>query len=182
VIPPEYFDDPTYHIMGKGYYGNGQVGPDLSARQTFDSLFSDLDDVAPLRRPIYVLARIRRSDALELKAEFVRIDTTPGASAASDGGNCEMVSLSSIGGFAAKTAKAESDCRKYLICLMLKSPKRRPASKDRIFADASVKHPGLSRRAFDRSWADAVIATGAHAWSRAGAPKIILALGIPAAK
>ena len=182
VIPAEYFNDLTYHIMGKGYYGNGQIGPDLSARQTFDSMFSDRDDAAPLRRPIYVLARIRRSDALELKSEFDPIDTTLGASSASDVGNGEIVSLPSMVGVATNTAKAGSDCRKYLTCLMSKSPKRRLGTKDEIFADASVKYPGLSRRAFDRAWADAVIANRAHAWSRAGAPQKIVALGIPAAK
>jgi hypothetical protein len=176
VIPAQYFNDPTYHIMGKGYYGNGQVGPDLSARQTFDSLFSDRDDAAPLRRPIYVLVRIRRSDALELKAEFDRLGPSPCSSSAANLGNGKVV-----GGPVPQTVKAQTNCRKYIIDLILASPDRRSAKKDDIFEKASAMFPGLSVRAFDRAWTEAIATTGAHAWSRAGAPRKIIAPEISAA-
>ena len=171
VIPAEYFNDPTYHIMGKGYYGNGQIGPDLSARQTFDSMFSDRDDAAPLRRPIYVLARIRRSDALELKATFDRLNPSPNAPTA-DRGNGGSASSPSVVGLVAGTVKAETEFTRYLIGLMSGSPEKKTAKKDDIIAAARSGNPNLGGRAAERAWTKAVAETGACVWSKAGRPKI----------
>jgi len=67
-VPTDYFFLPTRHFMGLGYYGNGQLGPDLSVKETFDALLSYKVDAD--RRPFYVRTRIRRIDALALKEEF----------------------------------------------------------------------------------------------------------------
>ena len=71
-IPPDYFLRPAYHIMGRGYYGDGQVGPDRTDTETFDSIFSERVDAD--RRPTYVRVLIRRVDALALCVDFEKAD------------------------------------------------------------------------------------------------------------
>jgi hypothetical protein len=71
-IPADYFLRPVYHIMGRGYYGDGQVGPDRTDTETFDSLFSYSVDAD--RRPTYVRVLIRRIDALALRVDFEKAE------------------------------------------------------------------------------------------------------------
>jgi len=75
VIPSEYFLRPAYHIMGMGYYGDGQVGPDLTATESFNALFSHRVDAD--RRPAYVSVFIRRTDVLALRVDFDKADHEP---------------------------------------------------------------------------------------------------------
>ena len=66
-IPWVYYLQPTYHIMGMHYHGNGQVGRDyLSDHEHFASMINE-------REPpdSYLCAKISRAHALELRDEFV---------------------------------------------------------------------------------------------------------------
>jgi hypothetical protein len=69
------------------------------------------------------------------------------------------------------TAGAERRCQRWLENEMRNSPTRRPQPRRDFWRDAQGQFRGLSKRAFDRAWAKAVDATGATAWSAAGAPR-----------
>jgi hypothetical protein len=66
------------------------------------------------------------------------------------------------------SAKAESNCRKWLTGLAQQSPEKSPdRTKDKLFAIAKQKFPGLSERAFGRAW-DQVTAELPVDWRSAG--------------
>jgi hypothetical protein len=67
---------------------------------------------------------------------------------------------------AKQTAAAEARCREYLATQMRRSSDRAPKSKRDFLAEA--RFPGLSKRGFERAWADAIKLTGAVGWSNAG--------------
>jgi hypothetical protein len=70
------------------------------------------------------------------------------------------------------TIAACNACKEWLVGLMQTSPSERLVNKAHWWREAQGKWPGsLSRYAFDRIWAEAVIAALAPAWSAAGAPK-----------
>jgi hypothetical protein len=67
-------------------------------------------------------------------------------------------------------AKAESQCRAWLIEQMRASPHERPMAKEGHLRAAVDKYPGLSERGFERAWARAIEETEAR-WNLAGRPK-----------
>jgi len=70
---------------------------------------------------------------------------------------------------AKQTAAAEARCREYLATQMERSLDRAPKSKrDFLADDCQARFPGLSKRGFERAWADAIRLTGAVGWSKAG--------------
>jgi hypothetical protein len=68
------------------------------------------------------------------------------------------------------TVKAETDCQVWLVSLMTESRQCRPKKKSTYFEVAQKRFPGLSERAFERAWANAIKETGSN-WGKAGAPK-----------
>ncbi len=79
-----------------------------------------------------------------------------------------------------QTAKAESDCRHWLVEQMRKSPHSRPKPRAQFERDALMSFPGLSRRAFERGWDSAVAETLAFTWKKPGRPRKNPAPEIPA--
>jgi len=69
---------------------------------------------------------------------------------------------------AKRTVAAEKGCEQHLVTEMMRSPDRAPKSKADFLADCQARFPGLSERAFERAWADAIKRTGAVSWSKAG--------------
>jgi hypothetical protein len=70
---------------------------------------------------------------------------------------------------AKQTAAAEARCLEYLATQMRRSLDRAPKSKrDFLADDCQARFPGLSKRGFERAWADAIKLTGAVGWSKAG--------------
>lgn len=70
------------------------------------------------------------------------------------------------------TTIAVKECKAWLIEHMKRSPDRRTKTKANWFAEAKTKWPhGLSERAFEKIWSDAISEAHAPAWSAAGAPK-----------
>jgi hypothetical protein len=65
------------------------------------------------------------------------------------------------------TIKAEHDCTRWLKSRMLADPDA-PVPKGELRGQALELFPRLSDRGFTRSWSNAVQATGAHRWSKAG--------------
>ena len=65
------------------------------------------------------------------------------------------------------TVAAETACEKWLAEEMRASPRMRPKPKDNFFQEAQKSFKGLSRRAFERAWANAIRATDAK-WSHPG--------------
>jgi hypothetical protein len=68
-----------------------------------------------------------------------------------------------------QTIAAETASRRWLVSLMTSSPKASP-KKTSMWIEARRKWPALSRRGFERAWANALAETGAS-WSRAGRPR-----------
>jgi hypothetical protein len=68
-------------------------------------------------------------------------------------------------------ANAEHACREWLVEQMQKSLDARPKQKSAFWDEAKGKWPALGKRQFERAWHDTIELTGAHNWSRAGAPK-----------
>jgi hypothetical protein len=74
----------------------------------------------------------------------------------------------------ASSAKAASDCRKWLCVQMRVSPDHRPKSKRRFYDEEAKKiFPGLSWTQFETAWTRAIDDTGATAWANPGRPKKI---------
>lgn len=69
------------------------------------------------------------------------------------------------------TAAKETACKGWLTVLM-KGARNQPRGKEEVWAEALAKLPGLSRRAFDRSWTVAIRDAGALAWRTPGRRKI----------
>jgi hypothetical protein len=69
---------------------------------------------------------------------------------------------------AKQTAAAEARCRQYLVTQMKQSLDRAPKPKRDFLVDCQARIPGLSKRGFERAWADAIRLTGAVRWSEAG--------------
>jgi hypothetical protein len=69
---------------------------------------------------------------------------------------------------AKQTAAAEARCREYLVTQMKQSLDRAPKPKRDLLADHQARFQGLSKRGFERAWADAIRLTGAVDWSKAG--------------
>jgi hypothetical protein len=67
----------------------------------------------------------------------------------------------------ATTVAAQVECRRWLSNEMRASPDR-PRAKSQVWTDARKRFPKLSKRGFDRAWADAISETGAQKWSKAG--------------
>jgi hypothetical protein len=63
--------------------------------------------------------------------------------------------------------KAELLCERWLKGLICSEPEK-PKRKDALWADARRQFPNLSRRAFDRAWARAIVGTR---WGEAGRPR-----------
>jgi hypothetical protein len=74
------------------------------------------------------------------------------------------------GGTTRLTAKAESQCYRYLFQLMKENPDHAPAPKPAIEAHCKDEFSGLSQRGFNHQWRQAIAATDAH-WSRQGRPR-----------
>jgi hypothetical protein len=161
ILADYFLRGPAYHIMGKGYHGLGQLGPDLSSRQFFDQMFNSSPDGDP--RKTYIQVRIRRSDALQLKEEF----RSPGSQE-----NMRQKPRTRYAGMAvvASSIKAKTDCWRWLMSVMKQSPKEKPRAKESYWKDARPKFPGLSRRSFETAWTQAAHAV-APSWSSAGAPR-----------
>ena len=68
-------------------------------------------------------------------------------------------------------AKAESDCRAFLVEKFSASPTFRQQSRRELWEEASKNFPGLSARQFNRAREQAIYKTKAHAWSGPGAPR-----------
>jgi hypothetical protein len=66
---------------------------------------------------------------------------------------------------------AQTACREWLAAEMWRSPSERPRARKRYLEEALAKFTGLSERAFDRAWKNAIDETGATAWRLAGRPK-----------
>lgn len=67
-------------------------------------------------------------------------------------------------------ARAATRCYDYLFRLMDENPDHPPKKKLDLWADCKARFSGLSRRAFDRKWAEAIDKTSAK-WDNAGRPK-----------
>jgi hypothetical protein len=67
------------------------------------------------------------------------------------------------------TAPARTDCRAWLINVMLASPDAKPHPKDWYRTEAKKRHD-VSWRVFDDTWAQAIEETGAKVWGQPGAP------------
>jgi hypothetical protein len=67
------------------------------------------------------------------------------------------------------TIAAETACRRWLISQMTSSPTTSPTKRS-VWIEAQQNWPALSRRGFERAWADALAKTDAN-WSRAGRPR-----------
>ena len=65
---------------------------------------------------------------------------------------------------------AEQNCRRWLIEQMKASPGTKPQSREKYWMDAKRRFPSLAKRQFSRSWQAAITESGAHGWSKAGAP------------
>jgi hypothetical protein len=92
----------------------------------------------------------------------------------------EVVNMTAIRGGARKKARARvetniaalHECTQWLAGAMNTSPGERQGAKKIWWRRAQIKWPKtLSRRGFDRAWADAVSQTKASAWAAAGAPR-----------
>jgi hypothetical protein len=57
------------------------------------------------------------------------------------------------------TIATETKCKKWLAEKMRASPEVRPMPKEKYFREAQRQFGGLSRRAFDRAWANAILDT-----------------------
>jgi hypothetical protein len=67
---------------------------------------------------------------------------------------------------------AINECTRWLVDVMNASPGERQGTKDSWWARAANRWPKtLSRRGFDKAWADAVRQSKASAWAAAGAPR-----------
>jgi hypothetical protein len=69
---------------------------------------------------------------------------------------------------AKRTAAAAMRCQEYLLTEMKRSLDRAPKPKPDFLADCQARFPGLSKRGFERAWANATRLTGAVGWSKAG--------------
>jgi hypothetical protein len=70
------------------------------------------------------------------------------------------------------SAAAIRECTRWLADAMNASPAERKGTKQSWWKKAKIKWPRtLSRRGFDKAWADAVSQTKASAWAAAGAPR-----------
>ena len=69
---------------------------------------------------------------------------------------------------AKRTAAAAMRCQEYLLTEMKRSLDRAPKPKPDFLADCQARFPGLSKRGFERAWANAIRVTGAVGWSKAG--------------
>ena len=70
---------------------------------------------------------------------------------------------------AKRTAAAAMRCQEYLLTEMKRSSLgRAPKPKPDFLADCQARFPGLSKRGFERAWANAIRLTGAVGWSKAG--------------
>jgi hypothetical protein len=69
-------------------------------------------------------------------------------------------------------ASAVERCTTWLISEMNKSPKHRPKAKNEYLKDAETHFQGLSKRGFEKAWADAISATSAN-WSAPGRPRSV---------
>jgi hypothetical protein len=67
--------------------------------------------------------------------------------------------------------RAQEECQRHFEALMRQSPNSRPKKKKELVKQAQEAIRGLSGRAADRAWSNAVTTTGATAWSAAGAPR-----------
>lgn len=83
---------------------------------------------------------------------------------------------------APQTARAESDCRRWLTEHMQKSPRQRPKPRGHFEREALECFSGLSARAFARAWDAAIADAGAGAWSASGRPRKTPPPGTPAPK
>jgi hypothetical protein len=153
-IPWQYFLRPAFHAAGKGYSGNGEIGPiPATGEEVLRSVFGDTADVD--RRSTYLNVRISRGDAENLKAEFDHSE--------------RILSRSRAAVFKSK-ANAESQCQTWLEGEMRASPHASPKAKSEWLTEALSKFSGrLSKRAFlNRCWPNAIKSTGAEAWRTAG--------------
>jgi hypothetical protein len=62
-------------------------------------------------------------------------------------------------------------CAAWLEEIMRASPHERTESKESLWAKAKQKWPEMSERTFIAAWDDAVVNSGAIAWSASGAPR-----------
>jgi hypothetical protein len=69
---------------------------------------------------------------------------------------------------AKRTTAAETQCQKYLITEMNRSPDRSPKSKRDLFEVCHARFQGLGKRGFERARANAIRLTGAVGWGQAG--------------
>jgi hypothetical protein len=69
---------------------------------------------------------------------------------------------------AKRTVAAAMQCQKYLFTEMERSLDRAPKPKSNFLADCQAHFPGLSKRGFERAWANAIRITGAVGWGKAG--------------
>ena len=69
---------------------------------------------------------------------------------------------------AKRTVAAETRCREYLVTEMKRCLDRAPNPKSDFLADCQARFPGLSKRGFERAWANAIRLTGAVGWGKAG--------------
>lgn len=63
------------------------------------------------------------------------------------------------------------DCISWLATVMAASPLSRTRTKSDLFAEGQARFPDLSKRAFDRTYADAAEAADAKAWLKGGRPE-----------
>lgn len=70
------------------------------------------------------------------------------------------------------TSNAEKECQRRFEKMMRASPHERTAPRANCIAEARADiGESLSYRGATRAWSNAIAATGAHSWARAGAPK-----------
>ena len=152
-IPWQYFLRPTYQQAGKGFFGNGEIGPvPATGAGVFESVFSDAADVD--RRATYLQVKISRGDAENLKAEYDQTEVNPPRRRA--------VAVTSM-------ADAETQCQAWLEGHMRASPHRNTKTKKEWLAEALSRFKRVSQRGFrDRCWPNAIKAAGAEAWRVAG--------------
>lgn len=107
---------------------------------------------------------------------LTRAGLVPGTDTKSDAANKAVAPRVS------QTAKAESDCRRWLTEQIQKSPHQRPKPRGDFRREALERFPGLSGRGFERAWDAAIESAGALLWRASGRPRKTLAPETPAPK
>jgi hypothetical protein len=156
-------------VIPRSMWGRQETYLDLNNGDLIASL-SDANDVAgDFGKPMFIGLMLRKAApaAVGFPVKPIRPDEARSTTTAT---NPRSMKKSIVGAQARKESRQA--CTAWLEQKMRASPDERTESKPSLWPKAQKQWPGaLSERSFEAAWADAVNASGALAWSAAGAPK-----------